>query len=401
MKHLLFSLLFLLLSCTQNPEWKGAWKVQLELQDQKLPFIIELFEIGGGFAGKLHNSTEELELISENSNKDKKVRFEIGAHYAVLELEYIDENNIKGHWIRTNKKDYKVPLTAKKTTESNELFSEFVNRKSNLNIDGKWEVDFDENKKGLGMFKQQGSRVTGSILTNTGDYRFLVGKIEGSELYLQGFDGVFSFIFNLELSGDQFQGKMYSGKSYNTVIRGIRNDSYTLANAYEMTKLTDKNFLTFLGVSLEGERIDLAKGDFKDKPKVIQLFGSWCPNCVDETYFFNNWKEQNKDLSKEVKFIALAFENFKTEKEALKAVKKSKRKLSMDYPVILVDFDKSKKPEDVLPIDKGRAFPTTLFLDRNNKIVKIHTGFSGPATGPFYEKFKESFQGTMEKLVAK
>ena len=193
-RYLLSIILVIFVSCNQAPNWKGAWKINLELQEQKLPFIIELFEIGGGFAGKLHNSTEELELISQNSVDDKKLRFEIGAHYAVLELEFVNEGELKGFWVRTNKEDYKVPLTGKKTSESNELYSEFAQIDSDINVEGRWEVEFREGKKGLGLFKQQGSRITGSILTNTGDYRFLVGKVEGDQLYLQGFDGVFSFI---------------------------------------------------------------------------------------------------------------------------------------------------------------------------------------------------------------
>lgn len=400
MKYLLGLFFIIIVSCNQAPDWKGAWKINLELQDKKLPFLIELFEIGGGFAGKLHNSTEELELISQNSVDDKKLRFEIGAHYAVLELEFVNEGELKGFWIRTNKENYKVPLSGKKTSESSELFSEFAQIDTSTSVDGRWEVDFNEGKKGLGIFKQQGSRVTGSILTDTGDYRFLVGKIQGDHFYLQGFDGVFSFIFNLKIKDGLLSGTMYSGKSYKTDIKAKRNPSFRLADAYEMTKITDKKFDTFLGESLSGTKVDLSLGEFKNKPKVIQLFGSWCPNCVDETYFFNDWMAKNPYLSQKINFVALAFENFETKAEAIKAVRKSKKKLSMNYPVILVDYDRKIRPEDILPIDKGRAFPTTLFLDKNNKIVKIHTGFSGPATGPFYEKFKESFQETITNLVS-
>lgn len=398
---LLFGLLALLLGCSAKPNWKGAWKLELDLQGRKLPFVIELFEIGGGFAGKLHNSTEEIELISQNSIHDQKIKLEIGAHYAELNLEFLGDDKIKGTWVRTNKENYIVNLTGKKTTKSNELFADYVSKKTPTDINGNWEIEFEEGKKALGVFKQEGRRITGSILTNTGDYRFLVGKLEENQIYLQGFDGVFSFIFKLNLSDQlKFKGKMFSGKSYQTGLTGIRNPSFKLDDAYAMTKLTDDKPIGFLGVDLSGKKIDLSSDRYSNKPKIIQLFGSWCPNCIDETHFFNQWKEQNKNLASKIEFVALAFENFPSKKEALKAVKKSKAKLKMDYPIILVDFDKSKKPEDVLPIDKGRAFPTTLFLNKNNKVVKIHTGFSGPATGPFFEKFKESFQKTISELVS-
>ena len=36
------------------------------------------------------------------------------------------------------------------------------------------------------------------------------------------------------------------------------------------------------------------------------------------------------------------------------------------------------------------AYPTMIFLNKNNQVVAIHTGFSGPATSD-YKAFKTEF----------
>jgi len=45
------------------------------------------------------------------------------------------------------------------------------------------------------------------------------------------------------------------------------------------------------------------------------------------------------------------------------------------------------------------SFPTTLLVDQQGKIMAIHTGFSGPATGQAYEdlvkKFKQEIEGAL------
>ena len=45
---------------------------------------------------------------------------------------------------------------------------------------------------------------------------------------------------------------------------------------------------------------------FKDKVVLVQLMGSYCPNCLDETKFYSKYYEANKDKGLEI--VALAFE---------------------------------------------------------------------------------------------
>jgi hypothetical protein len=51
-------------------------------------------------------------------------------------------------------------------------------------------------------------------------------------------------------------------------------------------------------------------------------------------------------------------------------------------------------------IDNFSSYPTTIFIDKQGKVRKIHTGFSGPATGLFYREFQEEFNALVDSLLS-
>jgi hypothetical protein len=51
-------------------------------------------------------------------------------------------------------------------------------------------------------------------------------------------------------------------------------------------------------------------------------------------------------------------------------------------------------------LDRVYAFPTTIFVDRKGNVRKIHTGFSGPATGAHYTQFVDEVKTTLDQLLA-
>jgi len=51
-------------------------------------------------------------------------------------------------------------------------------------------------------------------------------------------------------------------------------------------------------------------------------------------------------------------------------------------------------------VEKVSSYPTTIFIDKKGKVRKIYTGYNGPATGLFYEEFKQDFNALMDQLLA-
>ncbi len=58
------------------------------------------------------------------------------------------------------------------------------------------------------------------------------------------------------------------------------------------------------------------------------------------------------------------------------------------------------RPRKKLPMLTLYAFPTMIFVDRKGQVRKIHTGYSGPATGEHYTQFVAEFKATLDQLLA-
>jgi thiol-disulfide isomerase/thioredoxin len=392
MRITLLVLFLILASCSkQELSLNGIWEIQLKLQDETLPVLLDLKQNKDTLSGFLLNSSERIPLTGKIENNTYEL--EIGSHYAVLRGE-LSREGLSGNWIRTNKDNYKVGYSGNKVAK-NSLYEKYEQVDSLINIEGKWKIQLTSEKLGMGLFKQKGSRIQGSILTNTGDYRFLDGFIEQDKVLLTGFDGVFSFVIKMIISNEKLKATLYSGNSYKADITGIKDDKFQLKDPNSITEIKGDRKVSLDLNDIFGNKISLNNNNIK----VIQLFGSWCPNCIDETHFILDWKKNRPEKASQVDFIALAFERTTSKKEAMINLKKVSKKLKMNYPIALIDFDKSVSVNTVLPIEKINAFPTTIFLNRKNEIVKIHTGFSGQATQDVFEDFQRDFNLMIDSLI--
>jgi len=124
--------------------------------------------------------------------------------------------------------------------------------------------------------------------------------------------------------------------------------------------------------------------------------GSWCSNCLDESKFYVDYMNKNKLI--DIEFVALAFEYAKTKDSALNSILKLKNQIGIDYPILLAQYgssDKGKALEKFPMLNNIISYPTTIFLDKNKDVIKIHTGFNGPATGEKYIEFINEFDNTI------
>ncbi len=383
---LIFSLV--LYACSKKEaNLEGIWNLKLNIQNKEIPFQLHFKKSN---QVDLHNGPEIINLRYDLLNNI--VLIPILNFDAVLELKQ-DESFITGNWIKPNRKEeFRVPITGTKV--ENEL------KIPKLKINEKWKIDIGQNEdvnEGILLFTQRDDYTFASVLTQTGDYRFLTPSLKGDKLILHGFDGVFSFYFEGKLTDEVYKGMMYSGLSSKKPFNAQVNSGFELPDATKTTTLAGNLDEIYLK-TLSGKTESLINETNKNKVKVFQVFGSWCPNCMDETRFIKQWRERNKN--KDVSFSIIAFERSPNKKEAIKQLKKTKNLLEIDYPILIGGYTRDTKVEDVLPQLKNFiSFPTTIILDKNNRVRKIHAGFSGPATGKYYEDFILEFNSTIDRLL--
>ncbi|WP_207423315.1 peroxiredoxin family protein [Desertivirga brevis] len=277
--------------------------------------------------------------------------------------------------------------------------------KPQVDLNGKWDVVFTNDEgvesKTVGVFQQEASKLTGTFLRTTGDARFLQGEVSGKEFRLSSFIGTGPhLITGAFLDQNTFEGesKTASGKSR---IRGTRNPDAELPDAFSLTQVKkDNKSFDFNLPDVDGKVISIKDERFRNKPVILTMTGTWCPNCMDETAFLAPWYKQNKARGIEV--ISVYYER-KADPEYLKKVlSRSREKYGIEYTQLIGGLTDKKSVVKSLPaLENFVAFPTTIFIDRNGNVTKIHTGFNGPATGKYYEEFKTEFNKEVETLLMK
>ncbi|MAV00534.1 MAG: redoxin, partial [Flavobacteriaceae bacterium] len=271
---------------------------------------------------------------------------------------------------------------------------------------GKWKVVFNpgevEEYNAVGIFDQNGSKISGTFRTTTGDYGFMEGVSEGNSVMMSTFNGARSYLFKGNLENDSITGYFYRGNYDKIPFKAFRDEEFSLPNPNSLTVMNDSasNRFKFSFKDSRGVLVSDYDSIFDNKVVVIQIMGTWCPNCLDETVFISDFIKKNN--YKDLRFVSLAFEYAKTKQKAIENINKLEKRFDIKYPILLAQYGTSNKVEaqKKLPsLNQVISYPTLIFIDRNKNVRRIHTGFNGPATGKKYEKFKNEFKDLVIKLI--
>jgi thiol-disulfide isomerase/thioredoxin len=271
-------------------------------------------------------------------------------------------------------------------------------------LGGKYSVTFTEESgetfPAIGLFDQDGNDLSGTFATETGDYRHLQGNFVGDSLFLSTFDGSHAFLFKAKLKDSIINGTFWSGTHYQADWMAKRDKNASLRDPDSLTFIKEGyNGLSFSFPNQEGDTISLDDKQFDGKVKIVQIMGSWCPNCLDETQYLSKLYQQYHESGLEV--IALAFERTRSEEQAMDNLQSLKEKTKAAYPILLAGWNRETKAEEVLPmLNHVMSYPTAIFIDRKGKVRKIHTGFYGPGTGEYYQAYTKETEAFVEQLLA-
>lgn len=401
MKHIVAIIFtFLILSCKQEKKINtlevGMYRAVLQVDDSiDLPFN---FEATSETSLKIFNAEEVIEVDDiEYKNDSIYIKTPVFEGFIAAKIE---DSKLTGHFTKTSL-DRVVPFKAEL---NNTRFD--VSNDAQHNISGNWETVFSPNSEedkyiAKGIFKQNGNKVTGTFRTTTGDYRYLEGVVDGDQLKLSTFDGAHAFLFTATVTDSILNGTFYSGNHWKEPFIAKRNENYELPDANTLTYLKEGyDKVSFSFPDVNGNMVSLNDERFKNKVVLIQIMGTWCPNCLDESKYYADFYKKNKD--KDIEIIALAFEYTKTEAAAIKNIKRLQDNTGIDYPVLLAQFGSSskEKAQEKLPmLNHVLSYPTTIFIDKKGVVRKIHTGFNGPATGEKYVAFKKEFEAFVGGLL--
>lgn len=373
-----------------------------KIPDNQLPFNFTVrYNRDGEMEMVFTNAEEELVVRDIAMGTDLtlakdtlRVRFPASDNYLKA---VFAENTLQGYWVVPSRPNYRVPFDAR--FGQNHRFQLPVNlpEPSEDLFDGQWSITFEpegeQPRPAIAEFSQSGKHLTGTFITNTGDYRYLQGNVEDDKLWLSTFDGVFAFLIGAKIfDGDKLEGFFKSGSHYTTDWVGIRGELPELNDPLTMTEF-ESDRLEFEAIDLEGNHV--SSSDFMGNPLVVLITGTWCPNCKDAIALLEELKEEF-----DFQVVGISFERHEEAEKALPVLRDYSQDLNLSFPLYFGGHYHRENAAKTMGI-QGRinAFPTIIFLDSDHEIRGSYTGFSGPATS-VYPALVQSFRSQIQTIIS-
>lgn len=385
----------------------GNWRGVLRLNDStELPFTFDISHPGKNYSDPffltIHNAEERIVVDPFTFNMDS-VNWHMPVFDSWFKCKRESDSVFSGTWFNNSASR---PYQLKFRAEYGKPRFPYPNVKDAPQFfPGKWECTFSpgsaDSSKAIGVFQNEHGMQTGTFLTETGDYRYLEGDYQNYiSVSLSCFDGSHAFLFKAKRMADgTLKGDAYYGKFGHETWIAKRNDNFELRNPEKLTWITDSSNVNFTFTDLYGKPVSLSDPQFQGKVVIIQIMGSWCPNCMDETKWMS--EVYKKYHSQGLEIIALAYERSTDTAKANPNIRRVKNQFDADYTFLNTGKTGKDAAAASLPFLNGiMSFPTTIYIDRSGNVRMVYTGFNGPATGQYYEKDTANALRLIQQLLA-
>ncbi len=378
-----------------------------------LPFGLRVAANGDGF---ILNGEERIP-VAHLSLEEREIRVRFDHYASEIHVTRTEPGVYRGEWKKRSPTGWsklgatltEVPMKQADTLSRFESKSTATKPTRASSIAGDWAVTFlgssgDEPSPGGARFEVRNGRALGTFFTPVGDYRYLEGDFQNGHLRLSCFDGAHAFLFHADLETDgTLAGHFWSRDSWHetwTAKKLPEGEKATsaLPDPFSLTSIKEGSTLDFTFPDVEGRPVSLTDPRFRGKPLIVEIFGTWCPNCHDAAPVLREIK--NKYKSTGLQILGLAYEI--TGDPALDAeqIRRYAERHGCDWPILLAGTSSKAKASKTLPALSGiKSYPTTIFIDRKGRIQKIYTGFNGPATGEDHEKLLRQWDDIVRRIV--
>jgi peroxiredoxin len=147
---------------------------------------------------------------------------------------------------------------------------------------------------------------------------------------------------------------------------------------------------------LQGRLVASTDARFRGKVLLVNISGSWCPNCHDEAPFLAAL--YRKYQAKGLEVVTLSFEEADQLSNPTR-LRAFNEQYGIGYTVLLAG-EPEQLTEKVPQADNLNAFPTTFLIGRDGRVRVVHAGFPSPGSGAYYTKAEREITQEVEKLLA-
>ncbi|HYQ02006.1 MAG TPA: TlpA disulfide reductase family protein [Polyangiaceae bacterium] len=371
----------------------GLWDAGVVVNGTLIPFRFELTVTGGDANGAFFNGDERVRSTSGSYRAGSLgLRF---AHYASsLQAQWLG-GNLTGAYSRPGQPAYAFQAHPHSVAPP-------PNGKV-PSIAGQWEIAV-KSPKGEAAWRffvrQSGAEVTASILRVDGDTGALSGSYQNGTFVLSHFSGARPLLLEITPNADGSLALVQPGKAEYTAFKSSQARAKKLplpADPSRWTSVKDPSQpLRFSAPDLSGKLVTESDPRFKGKVVLVDVMGSWCPNCHDEAPFLQELYRAYRKRGLEI--VALSFEDAEQLRDPLR-LRAFIATYGIEYTVLL-GGEPSEVHEKLPQALNLSTWPATFFVGRSGLVQGAHAGFAGKATGAAHEELKAELRATIEKLLA-
>jgi peroxiredoxin len=373
----------------------GMWDATIKINGVETPFKFELTGAGANVTGSFFNGDDK--FSSTKGRFDKGTLALEWDYYAAKLDATIKDGVLDGQYAGTRRMKGPFPIHAKRADSAK------VSTAGAPAIDGLWEIP---NKSGKGesawrfIVQQSPEKVIAAILRVDGDTGAIVGKYQDGKFILSHFDGARAHLLQITAAADGTLDILQDANTKLTAYRPAAARAKGLPEPTDPTVHTSvkdpKEPLRFSYPDLNGKLVANTDARFQGKVVLVEVTGSWCPNCHDEAPFLSELYRKYKGRGLEI--VSLSFEETDQLKDPTR-LRAFVKKYGMEFPVLL-GGDPDEAGAKLTQAVNWNSWPTTFFLDKKGLVRRVHAGFPSQGSGDLYVQAKEEFNVEVGRLLA-
>jgi len=372
----------------------GLWDAVVRVNDVEVPFRMEFAGSGPDVKGSFFNGDERVTSTSGRF-EDGNLVLSFDEYETRLEAK-LSGGVLEGQYLRGTR-GAPYPFRAKRFTPAP---ADAANVPA---IGGLWNVQVKSSKGESAwqmIVRQSGAEASAAILRVDGDTGTLTGRYADGRFVLSHFSGARPL--RLELA-PQPDGTLTVVQNSDKPLTAVRSD---VARAKGLPEPSDPSQFTsvkdpteplrFNFPDLNGRTVTNADERFRGKVVLVNITGSWCPNCHDEVPFLVELYRRYHDRGLEI--VGLSFEEAAQLKNPTR-LKAFIKRYGVDYTVLLAGEPKDA-PDKLPQAVNLNSFPTTFFVGRDGRVRGVTAGFPGKASGKFHDDAKAEIAARIERMLA-
>jgi thiol-disulfide isomerase/thioredoxin len=374
----------------------GLWRATAEVKGAQIPFRLEITGQGEAVRAHFFDGPRSTNPSAEGTFHDGHLHLVFPSYAAVLDATLAD-GRLQGTYATPG---HPVAIQAVKGPPSAPA------ARAAPAIGGEWIIPYHSDKGENAwrlIVRQDGARAQGAILRIDGDTGTLDGVFENGAFQLSHFAGERAAL--LTITPDPGHGLKLvlqdgAGRREFEAIRPAVAARAGVAptDPRKQASVADRAApFRFAFKDLNGRLVSNDDPRFRGKVVVIDVMGSWCPNCHDEAPFLQSLYARHHKDGLEV--VALDFEQAADQVADPARLRAFIARYGLTYTVLLAGQQSEVNAR--LPQAQGlNAWPTTFFIGRDGRVKATHAGFTSPGSGPRDLQTRRDVEHEVETLLA-